>query len=61
MNLNHLRDVELLNQIKTFVQSERNLLVKILHHLREIERRRLMFSRLKVSFATFKRQSLAGL
>lgn len=41
MNLNHLRDQELLTQIKTFVQSERDLLVKILHHLREIERRRL--------------------
>lgn len=41
MNLNLIQDAELLVQIKTFVQSERDLLVKILHHLREIERRRL--------------------
>lgn len=41
MNLNQLKDAELLTQIKTFVQSERDLLVKILHHLREIERRKL--------------------
>lgn len=41
MNLNHLGDNQLLAQIKTFVQSEREILVKILHHLREIERRKL--------------------
>jgi hypothetical protein len=41
MNLQHLKDSDLLSQIKTMVQSERDLLVKILHHLREIERRRL--------------------
>ena len=41
MNLNQLKDAELLTQIKAFVQSERDLLIKILHHLREIERRRL--------------------
>lgn len=41
MQFTKLRDSELLAQIKTFVQSERELLVKILHHLREIERRRL--------------------
>lgn len=41
MQLHKLKDSELLSQIKTYVQSERELLVKILHHLREIERRRL--------------------
>ena len=41
MNLYKITDSELLAQIKTFVQTERDLLVKILHHLREIERRRL--------------------
>ena len=40
-NLYQLKDTELLTQIKSLVQSERDLLVKILHHLREIERRRL--------------------
>ncbi len=41
MNLNHLQDADLLTQIKNFVQTERDVVVKILHHLREIERRRL--------------------
>jgi hypothetical protein len=41
MNLTHLKDAVLLSQIKDFVQAERDLLVKILQHLREIERRRL--------------------
>jgi hypothetical protein len=39
--LQHLQDAVLLSQIKHLVQSERELLIKILHHLREIERRRL--------------------
>lgn len=41
MKLNHLKDAQLLSELKAMVQSERDLLVKILHHLREIERRRL--------------------
>ena len=41
MKLYQINDRELLTQIKTMVQNERDLLVKILHHLREIERRRL--------------------
>ena len=41
MNLNHLKDKDLLTQMRQLIQSERDLLVSILHHLREIERRRL--------------------
>ncbi|MEI6397683.1 MAG: hypothetical protein WCO71_02835, partial [Pseudomonadota bacterium] len=41
MNLIHLKDKDLLTQMRQLIQSERNLLVSILHHLREIERRRL--------------------
>ena len=41
MDLRNLNDKELLAQIKSFVQTERDTLVKILHHLREIERRKL--------------------
>ncbi len=41
MNLKHLRDDELLTLTKDLVQMERTTLTKILHHLREIERRRL--------------------
>jgi hypothetical protein len=41
MNLNHTHDKDLLTQIQQLIQSERDLLVSILHHLREIERRRL--------------------
>ncbi len=41
MNLRNLNDKELLAQIKSFVQIERETLVKVLHHLREIERRKL--------------------
>ncbi len=41
MTLAKLKDSDLLAQIKTYVQSERDVLVKILDHLREIERRRL--------------------
>ena len=41
MNLNHVKDKDLLTQMRHLIQSERDLLVSILHHLREIERRRL--------------------
>ena len=41
MNLKHLRDQELLTNTEQLVQTERYTLTKILHHLREIERRRL--------------------
>ena len=40
-NLDRLKDADLLTQIKGFVQSERDLIINILSHLREIERRRL--------------------
>ncbi len=48
MNLNQLKDEQILLQIKNLVQNERELLASILHHLREVERRRL-FSELKYS------------
>jgi hypothetical protein len=41
MNLKHLTDTCLLADTKILVQRERALLSEILHHLREIERRRL--------------------
>jgi hypothetical protein len=41
MNLTHLQDQELLDNIKNLAQTERTTLTKILHHLREIDRRRL--------------------
>jgi hypothetical protein len=41
MNLCHLKDAVLLSQTKDLVQTERDVLLKILQHLREIERRRL--------------------
>jgi len=41
INLNHLKDKDLLTQMRQLIQSERDLVVSILHHLREIERRRL--------------------
>jgi 5-methylcytosine-specific restriction endonuclease McrA len=40
MNLRCLRDEELLNGIREQVAAERQLLTKILHYLREVERRR---------------------
>ena len=40
-SLANLKDKELLDAIKILTQSERDLVVKILQHLREIERRRL--------------------
>ncbi len=47
MILKDLSDKELLNNTKTLVQSERELLTEILLHLREIQRRRL-YSHLKI-------------
>lgn len=41
MELRRLEDQELLNQTKELVQRERQMLTKILHHLLEVERRRL--------------------
>ena len=41
MNLNLVKDNDLLIQMRQLIQSERDLSVSILHHLREIERRRL--------------------
>jgi hypothetical protein len=41
MKLNHLTDQALLESAKQLAQTERETLTKILHHLREIERRRL--------------------
>lgn len=46
MNLKHLTDQILLQDIKKLAAAERNLTVKMLYHLLEIERRRL-FSELK--------------
>ena len=40
MNLKNLKDNELLFQTKQLVQNERQVLTKILHHLREVERRK---------------------
>lgn len=41
MQLNHIKDHQLLTNTKDLVKKERKLLTDILHHLREIERRRL--------------------
>jgi 5-methylcytosine-specific restriction endonuclease McrA len=41
MNLRILKDKELLEQTKIVAQSEREILTKMLHHLREIDRRKL--------------------
>jgi 5-methylcytosine-specific restriction endonuclease McrA len=41
MNLKNLSDSDLLSQTQSLVRRERELLSEILHHLREIERRRL--------------------
>ena len=46
MNLSKLKDHEVLARIKSLVENERTLLTSILHHLREVEKRRL-FSELK--------------
>ncbi|MCB9025061.1 MAG: HNH endonuclease [Bdellovibrionaceae bacterium] len=41
INLKHLKDHELLTQTLKLVQKERQLLTQVLHHLKEVERRRL--------------------
>lgn len=41
MNLKHLTDKTLLSDTKYLVSKEREISLKILHHLKEIERRRL--------------------
>lgn len=41
MNLRSLNDKDLLAQTQRLAQNERELLMQILHHLREVERRRL--------------------
>jgi len=41
MNLKKLKDDELLFDTKNLVQNEREVLTQILHHLREVERRKL--------------------
>lgn len=46
MNLNNLTDTALLNNTKSLVSNERELLTQILHHLREVDRRKL-FAALK--------------
>lgn len=48
MNLSKVKDEQILTKLKTLVQDERELLIVILHHLREVEKRRL-FSELKYS------------
>lgn len=46
MNLNHLSDEKLLQDTQRLVAQEREVLIEVLHHLKEIERRRL-FSALR--------------
>ena len=41
MNLRNIKDQELLTKIKSLVQNERDVLTQILHHLREVEVRKL--------------------
>ena len=41
MDLRHLRDQELLDGVREQASSERLLLTRILHYLREVERRRI--------------------
>lgn len=50
MNLSHLSDQKLLSQTQVLATQERELLIQVCYHLREIERRRL--------FAALKYQSL---
>jgi hypothetical protein len=45
MNLKHLSDEALLSEIKNRVAREREMTLSILHHLKEISRRKL-FARL---------------
>jgi len=44
MNLKHLTDKTLISETDFLVQNERELLAKVLHHLKEIDRRRLFSS-----------------
>lgn len=44
MNLKHLSDESLLHETRTCVNQEREMTVRVLHHLREVERRRLFAS-----------------
>ena len=48
MKLTHLTDEKLLDETQTLVKQEREITLKVLHHLREIEKRRL-FSKLGYS------------
>ena len=48
MKLSHLTDETLLNETQSLVKQEREITLKVLHHLREIEKRRL-FSKLGYS------------
>ena len=41
MNLKNLSDDSLISNTKNLVHKEREIITEILHHLREIERRRL--------------------
>ncbi|MCB9025133.1 MAG: hypothetical protein H6625_02340 [Bdellovibrionaceae bacterium] len=41
MNLKYLKDHQLLARTQSLVQKERQLLTQVLHHLREVERRKL--------------------
>ena len=41
MNLNNLSDENLLQNTQRLVAQEREVLIEVLHHLKEIERRRL--------------------
>jgi hypothetical protein len=41
LNLKHLNDNELLSQTKMLTQKERHLLTQVLHHLREVDKRKL--------------------
>lgn len=44
MNLNDLSNESLLSQTKLFAQKEREMTLQVLHHLKEVERRRLFAS-----------------
>ena len=44
VEIKHLSDQELLSQTKVLVQKERDIHIQVLHHLKEIESRKLYFS-----------------
>lgn len=48
MNLKHLTDKTLLNELKRISRQEREITTNILHHIKEVEKRKL-FSDLKYS------------